>query len=104
MNAEHSSWFFFLLILVLPPLCHRNHPQTSAISARLRSFAVSLTSRNPRRARSARLGPGSTSTLSECPFPSREPRRMPSICLGSFSAYLSPPHLFVPPTIPRRAR
>src|SRR5271168_5468053 len=28
---------------------------------------------------------------------------MPSIRLGSFSAYLSLPHLFVTPTIPRRA-
>src|SRR5277367_4689947 len=40
----------------------------------------------------------------QCPCPSREPRRMLSIRLGSFSAYLSLPHLFVTPTIPRRAR
>src|SRR5271168_886995 len=39
----------------------------------------------------------------QCPCPSREPRRMLSIRLGSFSVYLSPPHLSITATIPRRA-
>src|SRR5271155_2503492 len=50
-------WVLFLLISVLPPLCHCNHPQTSAISAHLGSFAVSVASSKPRRAARACLGP-----------------------------------------------
>src|SRR5271155_2739396 len=67
-------WVLFWLISVLPPLCHGNHPQTSAISARQSSFAVSVTSSKPRRATRARLGPGSPSVpprhfLMPRPFP-----------------------------------
>src|SRR5271155_3130323 len=39
-----------------------------------------------------------------CPFPSREPRQMLSICLGSFSVSTWSFHLSVAATIPRRAR
>src|SRR5277367_3948521 len=87
MNAEHSSGFLFCLPQSPPPLRHSNHPQTSACHARLGSFAVSPL-KKPQTSYKSSSGSWlllyTTSTLS------REPRRMLSIRLGPFFAYLGP--------------
>src|SRR5271168_5486260 len=80
MNAEHSSGFLFCLPQSPPPLRHSNHPQTSAISARLGSFAVSP----PRRATRSRLGSGSSSV---------PPRHLPMPLPFLFCLPQSPPAL-----------